>query len=123
MDLYPGIAESVRSEESIFIPCVSPGFNVNRTFRNKSSLFRPRAKGKTYDKWWERTLVAEPEFVAILTFNEWHEGTQIEPAVRNKKFGNRYLSYEHAYKKRGKVAQESYLRRTARWIDLFQQLP
>jgi len=123
MDLYPGITESVRSEDGIFIPCVSPGFNVNRTFRNRSSLYRPRAHGKTYDKWWERTLVAEPEFVAILTFNEWHEGTQIEPAIRNKKFGNRYLSYEHAYKKRGKAAQESYLRRTARWIDLFQQLP
>ncbi len=123
MDLYPGITARVKALGGIFVPCVSPGFNVNKTFGRRTVLFRPRRMGKQYDEWWEKTLISDPEFVAIITFNEWHEGTQIEPAISHTSFPRRYLSYSGAFGKKGTAAQLIYLRRTARWIDLFQQLP
>ncbi len=123
MHFYKGIQESVNREGGLFVPCVAPGFNINRLLGEPSPLSRNRKKGDTYDDWWEHTIAADPEFVAVLSFNEWHEGTQIEPAIPVTKIKPRYLSYEKSYDKYGKKAQFSYLRRTERWIRLFLQLP
>ncbi len=123
MHFYKGVQVSVEKAGGVFVPCVAPGFNVNRYLGQSSPLLRRRKKGDTYDDWWEHTIAADPEFVAVLSFNEWHEGTQIEPAIRVTKAKPPYLSYEKSYDKSGIKAQFSYLRRTARWIKLFLQLP
>jgi hypothetical protein len=123
MHFYKGIQQSVEQKGGLFVPCVAPGFNVKRYLDGSSALVKSRKRGDNYDDWWEHAIAADAEFVAILSFNEWHEGTQIEPAIRVKKIRPRYLSYENAYDKTGVPAQFSYLRRTARWIKLFQQLP
>lgn len=119
--LYPGINNVVRNQGGIFVPAVSPGFNTNRTFNEKSEMHRLRRYGKNYDDWWEQVLAADADFVAVLSFNEWHEGTQIEPARNFALPIGGYLSYEGAYGKKGNEAEMSYLRRTARWIKLFMQ--
>ncbi len=119
--LYPGIANEVRKRGGIFIPSVSPGFNINRTFGERSQMQRLRRNGKNYDDWWEAVLASDSNYVAVLSFNEWHEGTQIEPAVRMAMPVKGYLNYEGAYGKKGEDAEKSYLRRTARWIQLFLQ--
>jgi hypothetical protein len=115
---YPGLVPAAKKAGLIFVPCVSPGFNINRTLHKRSEIFRPRNFGRNYDQWWEQIIAADAEYVAVISFNEWHEGTQIEPAVPNP---SGYLSYEGAYQKRGPQAEQSYLRRTARWIELFQK--
>jgi hypothetical protein len=119
--LYPGIANEVRKRDGIFVPSVSPGFNINRTFGEKSAMQRLRRNGKNYDDWWESVLASDTNYVAVISFNEWHEGTQIEPAVAMTMPINGYLSYEGAYGLKGADAEKSYLRRTARWIQLFLQ--
>jgi Glycosyl hydrolase family 99 len=123
MHFYDGIQKAVEREGGLFVPCVVPGFNLKRYLGQPSPLLRKRKKGDTYDDWWEHTIASNPEFVAVLSFNEWHEGTQIEPAIRVSKIDPPYLSYEKTYDKNGVQAQFSYLRRTARWIKLFLQLP
>ena len=123
MHFYQGIQQLVKEKGGIFVPCVVPGFNVRRYLGENSPLHRSRRKGDTYDTWWEYTIAADPQFVAILSFNEWHEGTQIEPAIPISRIKPPYISYENAYNKKGLQAQFSYLRRTARWIRLFLQLP
>jgi glycoprotein endo-alpha-1,2-mannosidase len=120
---YDGIQKTVAMNGGIFVPCVAPGFSIDRFQNNDSPLHRTRNKGKSYDRWWKKTIIADPEFVAVISFNEWHEGTQIEPAIRIQKVQPPYLSYEKAYSKTGVPAQFSYLRRTARWIQLFLSLP
>jgi Glycosyl hydrolase family 99 len=122
MHFYKGILETIKSKNGIFIPCVSPGFNVNRKLDQKVIPFRSRRLGETYDKWWKNTLATDPEFVGIISFNEWHEGTQIEPAVRAPQVPGRYYSYEKSYGKTGELAQQSYMQRTQRWIEIFRQL-
>ena len=39
-----------------------------------------RDNGKTYDRMWRGAIRAAADVVTITSYNEWHEGTQIEPA-------------------------------------------
>lgn len=120
MDFYKGLIQTIRKKSSIFIPCVSPGFN-GKAIGTKVEFLRPRLQGQRYDQWWSETIAANPQFIAIISFNEWHEGTQIEPAVPAH-FDRNYASYISTYGKTGAAAERSYLARTARWIDVFQQM-
>ena len=45
---------------------------------------------------WRTAIAASPKLVTVTSFNEWHEGTQIEEAVPKATADNRftYLSYE-----------------------------
>ena len=123
MHFYDGIQKTVEQIGGLFVPCVAPGFSIDRLRGKISPVNRKRKKGDTYDEWWRNTIAADPEFIAVLSFNEWHEGTQIEPAIRIQKIQPPYLSYEKAYEKAGIPAQFSYLRRTAHWIHLFLSMP
>jgi hypothetical protein len=118
MHFYKGLVRTINQKNSIFVPCVSPGFNMRRTANREALWFRPRLAGSTYDEWWQETIAADPQFVAIISFNEWHEGTQIEPALSARFPLPNYVSYLNAYGDAAGV-ERSYLRRTALWIDLF----
>jgi hypothetical protein len=123
MNFYRDITRAVREKHGFFVACVSPGFNINKTIGVRSLLFQSRRAGRSYDRWWEKAISADSEFVAIISFNEWHEGTQIEPASYMRDPPHRYLNYQGAFGKKGGAAQDSYLLRTARWSDILQQLP
>jgi hypothetical protein len=69
---------------------------------------------------WKTALRANPDVVTITSYNEWQEGTQIEPA-RFVTLGG--PSYEDAWGKTGVVAQRAYLTATARWTSRLQRLP
>jgi hypothetical protein len=61
-------------------------------------------------------LRAGADIVTITSYNEWSEGTQIEPAGH----GGRYESYSGTYGLRGRAAQRAYIMRTAYWTSRFQ---
>jgi len=77
----------------LFIPSVGPGYNDVMVRPWNSQNTRHRLKGKYYEESWKAAIVEKPRFVSITSFNEWHEGTQIEQAVpfRNKHF--KYYDY------------------------------
>ena len=66
--------------------------------------------GAYYDRMFEAALANAPEVIAITSWNEWHEGTQIEPAIPKKTDSFTYLDHEG----RG---PEWYLERTRHWAD------
>ena len=41
---------------------------------------KSRRDGKTYDSMWTAAIQSSADGVTITSYNEWHEGTQIEPA-------------------------------------------
>ncbi len=62
---------------------------------------------------WKTALRAGADLVTITSYNEWHEGTQIEPARAT----SGYLAYDGAWGRTGTDAQRAYLDRTAYWVD------
>ncbi|MFC1999134.1 glycoside hydrolase family 99-like domain-containing protein [Chloroflexota bacterium] len=61
-----------------FVPNVMPGFN---------DTFNPNGAGNPvlhrsvefFEQLWDLATSYDPEMVMITSFNEWHEGTQVEP--------------------------------------------
>jgi glycoprotein endo-alpha-1,2-mannosidase len=90
-------------------PSVGPGFDAR--LATSVEAVRPRLHGATYDRMWKTALKAEADLVTITSYNEWQEGTQIEPA--QNQIGR--PSYDGAWGKHGLPAQRSYLTATAQW--------
>lgn len=64
-----------------FVPCVGPGYDDSKIRPWNSAARRERRGGATYAEAWEAALAVAPAAVAVSTYNEWGEGTQIEAAV------------------------------------------
>jgi hypothetical protein len=93
-------------------PSVGPGFDA---FRATGELrLRPRSDGRWYDHMWASALRAAPDVVTITSYNEWHEGTQIEPA---RTTAGPYATYEGAWGLTGSRAERAYLDRTSYWVS------
>jgi len=90
-------------------PSVGPGYDAGAA--TGDLRVKSRDDGATYDSMWGAALAARADLVTITSYNEWSEGTQIEPAGH----GGRYESYDGAYGLRGRAAQSAYIRATARW--------
>lgn len=98
-------------DKSLYIPSVMPGNNADRVGYPPSTRV-PRRGGAEYDDQWTSALGTgiAPDFVSITSFNEWHEGSQIEPPRANYSAGGRdYLDF-------APLSPTSYLERTALWV-------
>ncbi|NPA80102.1 MAG: hypothetical protein GXO29_03515 [Thermotogae bacterium] len=84
---------------------VSPGFNLKT--RPKAKV--PRRGGETYLSQWRRALYSGADIVLITSFNEWEEGTQIEPS---ESYGSHYLNLTRMMAERFKAAVRGPLRST-----------
>jgi len=102
---------NARRYRLICAPSVAPGFRATRT--GVSASFVGRDNGARYDRQWSDVTAVGADVVSITSYNEWHEGTQIEPAVPYC-FPDGYCSsgYDGAYGRTGAGAQTSYLDRT-----------
>jgi len=95
-------------------PSVGPGYDARLATQDQS--VRPRLRGATYDRMWRYAVRARSDIVTVTSYNEWQEGTQIEPARARSERGN----YEGAWGKHGIPAQRAYLQATARWVERFR---
>jgi glycoprotein endo-alpha-1,2-mannosidase len=90
-------------------PSVGPGYDAR--LATPDEALRPRLHGTTYDRMWKTAIRADADLVTITSYNEWEEGTQIEPA--RLQVGR--PSYDGAWGKNGVAAQRAYLTATAGW--------
>jgi glycoprotein endo-alpha-1,2-mannosidase len=95
-------------------PSVGPGYDAGQA--TGDPRVKPRLDGATYDSMWGAALRAGADIVTITSYNEWSEGTQIEPAGH----GGRYESYDGTYGLRGRAAPRAYIMRTAYWTSRFE---
>jgi glycoprotein endo-alpha-1,2-mannosidase len=113
-DKLARLCEQARRKELICAPSVGPGYDARRAMGDER--VKSRRNGRTYDAMWRAALAAGPERVTITSYNEWHEGTQIEPArAKLAPDGSRYEGYDGAWGLRGRAAERAYLTRTAFW--------
>jgi len=102
-------------------PSVGPGYDARRATGDPT--IKPRRRGLTYDSMWHAAIRAGADAVTITSFNEWQEGTQIEPAAPPDRRGTfSYGSYDGAWGLTGKRAESAYLDRTAYWANRFRAL-
>jgi len=100
--------------DALYIPSVIPGFNAER-IGYESSTTVPRRGGQEYDDQWSAALGTgiAPDLVSITSFNEWHEGSSIEPARADYSAGGRdYLDFSP-------LSPTAYLDRTASWVKRY----
>ena len=60
---------------------VGPGYNDSLIRPWNAHNSRARNDGQYYARMWKKALKALPHVVSITSYNEWGEGTQIEPAL------------------------------------------
>jgi len=110
---WPYLQEWADKNGKIFIPSVAPGYIDTRVRPWNGRTTRDRENGKYYDRMFEDAINSKVKYIGITSFNEWHEGTQIEPAIPFKSDAFPYLDYEP-------LPPDYYLNRTAHWISIWE---
>ena len=87
-----------RKMGKIYAAPVIPGFD-NARVHEVGRLVADRKNGQLYKEQWEAALACEPDWVMINSFNEWHEGSEIEPSLE---------------------CGDEYLQETKKWIARFK---
>jgi glycoprotein endo-alpha-1,2-mannosidase len=110
---FARLCGQARREGVLCAPSVGPGYDARRA--GDDERVKPRRGGATYDAMWRAAIRARPNLVSITSYNEWEEGSQIEPARAR----GGYESYQGAWGLVGKPAERAYLDRTAYWSARF----
>jgi glycoprotein endo-alpha-1,2-mannosidase len=75
------MAEWAKKNGLVFIPCVGPGYDDSKIRPWNAHTKKARQGGQYYRSMWDAALGSSADRVAVTSWNEWGEGTQIEPAV------------------------------------------
>ncbi len=92
------VATAVRHKR-ISTLTVIPGYDDTKI--RKPGIAAARLEGESYRAQWESAIAALPDWVLITSFNEWHEGSEIEPSFE---FGHQYLELTAEFAARFKQA-------------------
>ena len=90
--------------DKCFLAGVWPGFdNVGVYGWGFGVTKYDRMNGKVYEEQWKVVLETNPDMVMVTTFNDWNEGTEIEPSMEHGfKYMNITRVYSWLYKKGAK---------------------
>jgi len=100
----------------VWAPSVGPGYNDDRAVPGNTTPTLSRDNGATYDREWQNALSTQADWVSVTSFNEWHEGSIIEPARSSPPpFG--YETFAGAYGTSGAASETAYLDRTRYWAS------
>jgi hypothetical protein len=79
---------SVDGGFKFWVATVMPGYDDRATGRSEAFV-RERADGVYYRRCWDGAVASGADWVLVTSFNEWMEGTQIEPSTS---YGDFYLN-------------------------------
>ncbi|KAK7107346.1 glycoprotein endo-alpha-1,2-mannosidase-like [Littorina saxatilis] len=90
---WKAIADFARKNQLLFVPSVGPGYVDTRVRPWNALTTRKRLQGQYFRQALQSALDAKVGVVSVTSFNEWHEGTQIEAAVPKTISGFKYEDY------------------------------
>jgi hypothetical protein len=96
---YPAWVETADALGRISTITVIPGYDDTKI--RSPALRVERFDGALYRSQWEAALGADPHWILITSWNEWHEGSEIEPSLEDG---------------------DGYLKSTAGWTSRFKAL-
>jgi hypothetical protein len=115
-DSFPRLCKQAHRAGLACLPSVGPGYDASRA--TGDLRVKSRRDGRTYDAMWKSAIKSGADGVTITSYNEWHEGTQIEPArgrIARSAASAAFETYDGAYGLRGRSAERAYLDRTTFW--------
>jgi len=89
---YPEWIQTARRQGKIAAVTVIPGYDDTKI--RTPGLKVERWEGALYAAQWQQAVQAAPDWIVITSFNEWHEGSEIEPSVE---YGTTYLKMTRQY--------------------------
>jgi len=107
---WPRLSDWSRRNNKQFIPSIGPGYSDTRIRPWNAHSQKEREDGRYYDGMFASAVNSNPDIITITSFNEWHEGTQIESAIPHYTTGYVYENY-------GSLHPDFYLERTRFWSD------
>ena len=90
-------AESALGQPKIFIGTVMPGYDDTKVRPAPEGFARDRENGGYLAQTWQAAINAGAQWVNLTSYNEWIEGSQIEPRVS---YGNQYLGINKEWRDR-----------------------
>ncbi|MFH1538339.1 MAG: hypothetical protein ABIH66_05225 [bacterium] len=97
-DIYRPLMDICGKKRIIAAVTIIPGYD-DRLLDYPFDTMVERRGGALYREMWEGAIGLRPDWVLITSFNEWHEGSQIEPAME---YGDKYLEITAEYSKKFK---------------------
>ncbi len=94
---YPSWVQLADGADTIVAITVIPGYDDTKI--RKPGLAVERYDGELYRIQWEQAIVADPHWVLVTSFNEWHEGSEIEPSLQ---YGGKYIELTGQFAERFK---------------------
>ena len=85
-ETYSKWVRTAKREGSISTVTVIPGYDDTKV--RTPGIRVARFKGRSYREQWRAAIAANPDWVLVTSWNEWHEGSEIEPSME---YGDAYL--------------------------------
>ncbi|KAI6179393.1 Glycoprotein endo-alpha-1,2-mannosidase [Aphelenchoides besseyi] len=114
MNNWSTLSKMCAERDLLFVPSIGPGYDDSPVRPWNRVNTRSRENGSYYKEHFEAAHSAKPDLISITSFNEWHEGTQIEPAVKftsDNESANVYQFYSNG--------PEEYLQLTHDMIQMY----
>jgi len=94
VEKYPSWVKLADGAGKICAITVIPGYDDTKI--RKPGLSVGRYDGQLYRVQWQEAIKADPHWILVTSFNEWHEGSEIEPSEEYKE---QYIDLTGGYAK------------------------
>ena len=111
---WKSMSAFAEKNQLLFIPCAGPGYIDTRIRPWNNANTKPRNMGLYYENMFNAALEANPNYIGITSFNEWHEGTQIEPSISKKYKDYKYEDFSETND------TWFYIKKTKELVNTFQ---
>ena len=95
---YRSASLLARAKARLFAATIIPGYD--EAYKAAHLTYLDREDGDTYRAYWSLARASSPHWILITSYNEWHEGSEIEPSLE---YGTTYLEItaeqSHAWKR------------------------
>ena len=112
-ETFFSMKQSCKKFDQIFAAAVAPAYN-DTVVRDGNDPFG-REDGDFYKARWNDAIALNPDWITITSWNEWHEGTEIEPSQEN---GDLALTQTKAFIEEFKSGEYVVLTPTPYYMDM-----
>ena len=95
---YTRLVKTCRDAGKIACATIIPGYDDSNIGRARA-IVAERRDGQLYRELWNLAMQSQPDWILITSFNEWHEGSEVEPS---KQHGRSYSGLTREYSEKFK---------------------